>query len=157
MNRLQLIQRVRSLTRDFSESIFRQNDIIDFINESIDRFKQVIPELNGLTHLSLSTSEPSLIPESYQHMLALYSASRCFGQDERHYQSATLMNEFETKLEELRMLIENGEIKIINPDTGEEISRDNPVDFVELESYWGNAHTGVFSGEDLDDGVEGLE
>ena len=35
MNRLQIIQRVRAITRDFTNSIFREQDIIDFINEEL--------------------------------------------------------------------------------------------------------------------------
>ena len=35
MNRLDLIRRVRSLTRDFSNAIFRESDIVDYINEGI--------------------------------------------------------------------------------------------------------------------------
>ena len=138
MKRVQLINRVRSLTRDFSNSIFREQDIIDFINEGINRFKQVIPEFSSMDRLLVQDQEPTLIPESYQHLLAVYATSRCFGQDERHYQATTLMNEFETKLDELKQAIENGDITIIDPTTGEamEIGM-NAVDYINLEPYWG--------------------
>lgn len=137
MRRLEIIQRVRALTRDFSNSIFREQDIIDFINEGINRFKQVIPELNGLERLLAQQQEPTLIPDQYHHLLAVYSASRCFGQDERHYQATTLMNEFEAKLDELKQAIENGDIQIIDPDTGESIVTENENDYVDLTPYWG--------------------
>lgn len=137
MRRLEIIQRVRALTRDFSNSIFREQDIIDFINEGINRFKQVIPELNGLERLLAQQQEPTLIPDQYHHLLAVYSASRCFGQDERHYQATTLMNEFEAKLDELKQAIGNGDIQIIDPDTGESIVTENENDYVDLTPYWG--------------------
>lgn len=141
MRRLELIRRVRSLTRDFSNSIFREQDIIDFINEGIFRFKQVIPELKDLTSLLIQEQEPSLIPEEYQHLISVYSASRCFGQDERHYQATTLMNEFEVKLDELKQGIESGDIVIIDPETGEPIGDgDNVHEYVNLKSYWGSKY-----------------
>ena len=148
MNRLKIIQRVRSMTRDFSETIFRKNDIIDYINEGIDRFKQVIPELKSLKRLDSDSQQPILIPEEYRHLLAVYATARCFGQDERHYQSSTYMNEFEVKLEELKIAIENGEV-IITDEDGEEISSDIPVDYVDLEPYWG-----IGSGQKLPEGED---
>lgn len=141
--------RVRSLTRDFTNSIFRESDIIDFIDEGINRFKQVIPQLSGLTYLTSPTSEPSLIPEEYQHLLAVYAASRCFGQDERHYQSTNLMNEFEIKLEEMKNAIDVGELEIIDPDTDEVVTVESAVDYIDLSDYWSTEIT------DLDKGVDG--
>ena len=58
-------------------------------------------------------------------------------QDERHYQSTVLMNEFETKLDELKQAIENGDIVITDPKTGEEFVSTNEVDYVDLKPYWG--------------------
>lgn len=149
MQRLKLVLRVRSLTRDFTNSIFRESDIIDFIDEGINRFKQVIPQLSGLTYLTSPTSEPFLIPEEYQHLLAVYAASRCFGQDERHYQSTNLMNEFEIKLEEMKNAIDVGELEIIDPDTDEVVTVESAVDYIDLSDYWSTEIT------DLDEGVDG--
>lgn len=129
MNRTQLITRVRAFTRDFSNSIFREVDIIDFINEGIDRFKEVVPELSDMNHLTENAHFPLYLPKQYHVLLAIYSAARCFGQDERHYQATTFMNEFETKLEELRNKIENGDIVIID-DQGETISAFATTDYV---------------------------
>lgn len=136
MNRLKLIRYVRSMTRDFTEAIFREDDIVTFINEGIDRIRQVIPELRNLKHLDSNSKEPTLIPEQYRHLLGIYATSRCSGQDERNYQATTYMNEFEVKLEELRIAIENGEINIVD-ENGEEISADTSIDYVDLEPYWG--------------------
>ena len=147
MKRLELISRVRTLTRDFSNSIFREQDIIDFINEGINRFKQVMPVFKITPKLLVAEQEPKPIPEEYQHLLAVYSASRCFGQDERHYQATTLMNEFEAKLYELKQGFENGDIEIIDPITGLPMNIDNVIDYVDLKAYWGSKET------DLEEGV----
>ena len=45
MNRQQIVARVRSLTRDLSNSIFREVDVVDYINEAIDRVMQIIPQM----------------------------------------------------------------------------------------------------------------
>lgn len=130
MNRTAIIGRVRSLTRDLSNSIYREVDIVDFINEGVDRFKQVIPELRSMEHLINQTDEPRLLPDAYHALLATYASSRCFFQDEQHYQASTLMNEFEVKLGELKIGIENGDVVITQPD-GSPIEDVYREDFVE--------------------------
>lgn len=137
MTRLDLIQRVRSITRDLSNSIFREQDITAFINEGIDRFKQYIPEFSNMDYLYENTSTPTHLPSQYHHLLAVYCCSRCFSQDERHYQATTMMNEFETKLEELKAAIDGGSVVIIDPETGESVSTEYATDLVNLEPYWG--------------------
>lgn len=129
MTRGDLIQRVRAYTRDFSNSIFRELDIINFINESIDRIREIVPELSDMNYLTDNKHVPKYLPEQYHVLLAIYSASRCFGQDEQHYQSTTFMNEFETKLDELKNRIEAGDIIITN-DSGVVISTLTPTDYV---------------------------
>lgn len=130
MNRLYLIARVRSLTRDFSNSIFREADIVAFLNEGVERFKQTIPQFRNEVVLDNNNAEPLLIPNYYHHILSVYASARCFSQDERHYQATTLMNEFEVKLEELKSKIESGEIIIKDPETGEDITTTNTTDYV---------------------------
>lgn len=152
MNRLQLIERVRSLTRDLSNAIFREVDIVNYLNEGIERFQQSVPEFASLNHLNVSTDAPTLIPRQYHHLLALYSASRCFGQDERHYQASNFMNEFETKLDELKSAIESGEIAITDPDTGGVVLRVNPTGYV-VDSYFNTRRRDI----DFDNGAEGVE
>lgn len=151
MTRAQLIARVRAYTRDFSNSIFREVDVIDFINEGIDRFKEVVPELANMNHLSDNVQTPLYLPNQYHILLAVYSAARCFGQDERHYQATTFMNEFETKLEELRNKIENGDI-VITDETGKEVVVTLATDHVR-NVYFANSNSLI----DVDDGVEGVE
>lgn len=149
MQRSHIITRVRSLTRDFSNSIFRELDIIDFINEGIDRMRQAIPELQGMEYLLTTTQTPTLLPEQYHHLLSVYATARCFGQDERHYQASTHMNEFEVKLEELRTAIENGLITIVDGD-GNSVTSDLPIDYVDMKPYWNERSI------DIDNGVEGV-
>lgn len=150
MNRLDLVKRVRSLTRDFSNAIFRESDIVDYINEGINRIRQVIPELSGLEELTDNTQSPDLLPSQYHHLLALYSASRCFTQDERHYQASNFMNEFETKLDEMKVGIEEGRIKIIDPKTNQPIKSAYETDYV-TDNYFKTK-----SLTDFDKGVEGV-
>lgn len=150
MTRAQLMARVRAYTRDFSNSIFREVDVVDFINEGIDRIKEVVPELANMKYLNANTDSPLYLPNQYHILLAIYSAARCFGQDERHYQATTFMNEFETKLEELRVKIENGDITIVD-ENGKEIVADLKTDYV--RNVYFNDRTLI----DVDDGVEGVE
>ena len=120
MNRNELVSRVKSNVRDFDGNTFKEKDIINYINESIDRVKQIIPELNAMEYLNIGEDTPILLPNSYHHLLSVYSTARCFAQDERHYQAATLMNEFEVKLQSLRDDIYNGDI-IITDKYGDEL------------------------------------
>ena len=153
MKRSDMVTRVRSVTRDFSNSIFREQDIVDFINEGVDRFRQYIPELASMIYLDTRDSEPILLPTQYHHLLSVYSASRCFSQDERHYQATTLMNEFETKLDELKSNIESGQIVIVDATTGETITATFEPDYVNLKPYWNEDSVAV----NFDEGVEGVE
>lgn len=149
MKQLDLILRVRSLTRDFSNSIFREQDIVAYINEGIDRMIEVVPEFETLDYLLTSIDEPILIPKQYQHLLALYSASRCFAQDDRAYQASTFMNEFEVKLFEMLGNIQSGQLIIKDVD-GNPITIAPPEEYVK-NNYFRNNYTG-----DIDDGVEGV-
>lgn len=151
MRRIDIVARVRAVTRDFSNSIFREQDVTDFVNEGIDRFRQIIPELATLQYLLSNEDEPKLLPLQYHHLLSVYASSRCFGQDERHYQATTLMNEFETKLEELKAGIEGGQVVIKDETTGLPIESTYEPDYVNLKPYWGENHV------DEDKGVEEVE
>ena len=131
MNRLDLVLRVRSYTRDFSNVTFREQDITLYINEGIERIGQLIPELRGMVGLRKAEDVVTLLPSMYHHLLALYSAARCFEQDERHYQAGKLMNEFETKLQGLSSDVLGGEIVIIDTETGIPITRKLVVDTVQ--------------------------
>lgn len=116
MNLLDLKLRVYSYARDFTSSTFRDGDVVNYINEGIDRMRQVIPQLREMKHLKKIEDELILLPEPYHHLLSVYSAARCFEQDERHFQAGNLMNEFETKMFGLKVDIDAGDIDIIDPD-----------------------------------------
>ena len=122
VNLVQLIKRVRQYTRDFSGMTFTDDDVTAFLNEGIDRVVEIMPEFAPMLYLENTDQEPLMLPKQYHHLLAVYSASRCFFQDERHYQHSNLMNEFETKLAEVQAKIEMGQLTILDPDG-------NPVDF----------------------------
>jgi hypothetical protein len=144
MNRLDMINRVRSMTRDFTSSIFREQDITDFINEAVDRCGQIIPALKDMGYLQSNDAVPPILPPAYHNLLAIYSTSRCFGQDERHYQATTYMNEFETKMEELRLAVENGRVTLKDT-SGNTIDTSLDHDFVS-DDYFFKRHTGYDDG-----------
>ena len=135
MTRALLLNRVRQNTRDLTGTIFRAQDVNDYINEAINRVKQVIPELHVMPLLFSDADTVRILPEQYHHLLAVYATSRAFGQDERHYQSTTYMNEFEVKLDELKQKIESGQIVLVGVD-GNPIVSDNVNDYVQLPPYW---------------------
>lgn len=151
MKQSDLISRVRSLTRDLSNSIFREVDIIDFLNEGIDRIKQVIPHFEAMEYPANKDAELTYLPKQYQHLLGVYATARCFGQDERHYQASTFMNEFETKLDELKSKIEAGDI-VVKDEAGVPVVAVYATDYVD-DIYFNKRYGSV----DLDDGVEGVE
>lgn len=130
MNLKDLNQRVRSYTRDFNESIYRKQDIDNYIIEACNRLRS-IPELLTMRDPT-SLNSPTILPNEYHYLIALYSASRCFFQDEQDYRAGTLMNEFELKMEELRSKIENGEIKL-KDELGQEIKPDTSgaIDYID--------------------------
>lgn len=121
MNLQGLINKVRSFTRDFNGSIFRENDVIDFLYEAIDRVRERVPELDKMVYPPDKQTEIALMPNQYHNLLSIYSASRCMFQDEQDYRAGTLMNEFETKLEEMVGRIADGSITILDPATGQPI------------------------------------
>lgn len=146
MNLTDLIKRVRIITRDLSNSIFREEDIIDFLNEGIDRCKQVVPELKDMVYLQTKTDAPLFLPSTYHSLLSVYASSRCFAQDERNYQASTYMNEFETKMEEFKERIEYGLITIVDA-SGIKIDQTLPPIYVE-DTYF--EHTTFSSSDSFD-------
>lgn len=152
MKRVELIRRVRNLTRDLSNSIFREEDIIDYLNEGVNRCKQILPELKGMKKLVDQMQEVEILPEEYHDLLSAFSASRCFSQDERHYQATTFMNEFETKMQELQVKVQNGEVVLVGTDGIPVPTSGSSTEYVR-DIYFSKSSS--FS--DFDEGVEGVE
>lgn len=150
MKRLELMTRTRSLTRDFNSSAFRDLDVIAYINEGVGRIKQIIPQFAQMTELTYDEAVPKVLPDAYHHLLAVYSASRLFAQDERFHQASNLMNEFEVKMDELKMSITNGELIATNPD--------GTIVDLSLKPFYvlNNYFEGRDARYDKDDGVEGV-
>lgn len=123
-----LVNRVRVYTRDFTGSIYREADIDIFLREAFDRVT-IVPELATVIYPSDKLTEITIMPRAYQYLLSLYASSRCLFQDEQDYRAGTLMNEFESKFEELKSLIEGGNI-IIKDANGNAIVPDEYNDFV---------------------------
>ena len=114
MDRLELVKRVRVHVNDAQNILFTHQEIVDFINEGIDRIKQLIDELSGAKHLLKDTDVPKYLPEPFHHLLSVYASARVSAKDQRAYEAATFMNEFETKLDRLKYKIEVGEIVILD-------------------------------------------
>lgn len=123
-----LISRVRSYTNDNTASLFSTNDITDFINEAIDRLKH-IPELSNMIYLEGNDDLPTLLPQQYHYILALYSASKCFSQDEQNYLAQLFMDEFLTMITLLENGIKDGTIIIVDSQ-GNSVSLNNEFDGV---------------------------
>lgn len=135
-----LVNRTRSHLRDFTGSVFRYQDIVDFLNEAIDRVYEVIPELGNPTYLSADTDVPNPIPAPYHSLLPMYAASRCYTQDDRPYQSITFSNEFEQKVDEFRMKFEIGRVRLFDA-LGNRILPFDVTDFVETNDYFYRSRT----------------
>lgn len=151
MNRVKLISRVRSLTRDFNGVTFREQDIIDYLNEGVDRLKHLVPQLANEVYLENVLDVPVLLPLSYHYLLALYSASRCYFQNEQINQAQSLMNEFEVKVDELIASIDSGRVTILDSH-GHKVEDSVQFGYVR-DNYFSS--TGTY--DDEDDGVEGVE
>ena len=85
----------RRLLKDSTENVWTNSDITYFINQAIDIIKNTIPEY--FTSLQRVTSGNIIIDEAYELLIVLYSASKCFEQDEQDYKSSKLLNEFESR------------------------------------------------------------
>lgn len=145
MTLTKLLAKVRRNLNDQDGNIFKQIDIEDYINESIDRFRSEVYFVDE-DYLLTGEDEPVYIPKQYQHLIALYATARLFAQDERHYQASTFMNEYEVKFEEMIQSIESGQITITDAD-GEEVTASYEEDYVVNEYFTYSEIT------DLDEGV----
>ena len=124
-----LITRVRSYTRDTTGTLFTASDVRDFINEAIDKLRQ-IKELENIKHLSNDSDVIVLLPSQYHYMTAVYGASRCFSQDEQHYQAQTYMDEFMGLFSLVELGIKEGTIFIYD-ENGQIIKDTHEPDSVE--------------------------
>ena len=124
-----LITRVRSYTRDTTGTLFTASDVRDFINEAIDKLRQ-IKELENIKHLSNDSDVIVLLPSQYHYMTAVYGASRCFSQDEQHYQAQTYMDEFMGLFSLVELGIKEGTISIYD-ENGQIIKDTHEPDSVE--------------------------
>lgn len=150
MRRIDIITEVRVMTRDLTNSVFRESDIVIFVNQAIDRMKQLIPQLDAMVSLTAPNQEPIILPSKYHSLISVFATARCFGQDERHYQATTFMNEFEQKMDEFKTAIENGEIVLTDAENNP-IEGTYNVEYVDLSAYWNDSEI-----TELDEGVSGV-
>lgn len=124
----ELANRVRSYTRDTTGTLFSIEDVHSFINEGIDRLKQ-IKTLEGMDYLTQDEDVPNLLPPQYHYCLAVYGAYRCFSQDEQHYLAQTFGDEFLGLFSLIELGIKEGTI-VITDESGNPIETDNDFDAV---------------------------
>ena len=123
-----LVTRVRSYTRDTTGTLFELTDIENFINEGIDKLKQ-IKALETMATLTSDEQSVDLLPPQYHYCLAVYSASRCFSQDEQHYLAQTFAEEFNGLYDLIELGIKEGTIVIVDA-SGNIINNDTSMDGV---------------------------
>ena len=123
-----LVTRVRSYTRDTTGTLFELSDIENFINEGIDKLRQ-IKSLETMATLTNDEQSVDLLPPQYHYCLAVYSASRCFSQDEQHYLAQTFAEEFNGLYDLIELGIKEGTI-VIADDGGNPINNDISMDGV---------------------------
>ena len=112
----------------YSGDIFTQENIVDYINEGIDRFRH-IPQLEKMVALKNGEDVPILLPEQYHFLLAIYSCAMCFLQDENEYGYTQHMANFSAQYEELKQGIASGAI-IIKDSSGNQIIDENATEYV---------------------------
>lgn len=138
MNRAEIRDRVYIYTRDPQRNLYPERSVYEFINEGISRCRTYIDEFYDMPFLKYNTDIPQLLPVEYHHLLALYSAARCFDMEERFYQATQKMNEFEIKLDELRTRIRNGELIIIDAEGNPRNTLMSQDEYVSTKEYWGD-------------------
>ena len=134
MKLVNLVARVRSYTRDTTGTLFTTSDVKDFINEGIDRLRQ-IKQLEGMKNLTNDLDEPNLLPPQYHYMIAIYSAFRCFAQDEQYTPAQSYADEFEILFKTVELGIQDGRIVIVD-EANNEIKND--VDFDSVTDVYFN-------------------
>lgn len=107
-------------TRDTNSALFNNVMCTIYVNEGIDRMRQWKP-LRGMAHLVNETDEPTILPDEWHYLLALWVSSRCFDFDERFYEATEKRDEFENAFAQFRADVECGTITLYGSDG-------NPID-----------------------------
>jgi hypothetical protein len=151
------MRRARNYVRDLNGNTFRDAEVIDYINEAIDRCAQVIPELRDIPYLVEKPDVLLLIPQRFQHIVSLYAGSKLQSQDERFHQAVTLMNEFEVKLAQLHDEVLAGETQILDAE-GLRVTV-APIDEHVIDVYFEKSadDSDIDAGEEILDGNVGID
>lgn len=118
MNLKELVDMTKLYTRDSKGYMFSSANVKIFINQAIDRMKQstIFKEMK---HLDEDSAVPSVLPEHYHYLLALFASSRLYDMDERFFEGTQKRNEFEQSFHDLISDIEIGIEKIDGLDTSD--------------------------------------
>lgn len=86
----ELIDMTRFYVRDSNGLMFKEEHIIIFLNQAIDRIKQTNKIFKFLRHMVPVKNADGkyidtvvVLPQEFHYMLALFAAHRCFDNDER--------------------------------------------------------------------------
>ena len=88
-----------------------------------------------MKNLTNDLDEPNLLPPQYHYMIAIYSAFRCFAQDEQYTPAQSYADEFETLFRTVELGIQDGRIVIVDEDNNEV---KNDVDFDSVTDVYFN-------------------
>ena len=130
-----IVYMTRLYTRDNNSYVFSDTMIKMFINQGIDRIRQH-KVFSGMGYLSDASDEPTHLPSQYHYMLALFSASRCFDHDERHYEGVEKRNEFEQLFAEIISDIECGKLTVYDENGDEIVTGKTGADEVVKDAYF---------------------
>ena len=88
-----------------------------------------------MKNLANDLDEPNSLHPQYHYMIAIYSAFRCFAQDEQYTPAQSYADEFETLFKIIELGIQDGTIVIIDDDNNEV---KNDVDFDSVTDVYFN-------------------
>lgn len=129
----ELIARVRYYTNDETASLFLRENVVEYINEGIDKFRS-IPELSTMIHLVEPEDVPILLPDQYHFLIAIYACAMCFLQDENEYGYTQHFMNFTNQFNDVEQGIASGKIVILNS-LGEQIIDETKMDYVKNEYH----------------------
>lgn len=91
------IANIRRIINEKNPSLWSDPDIIAFYQEGVRRIKNGSKLLEGLTIPINPQTDSCNIHDDFSDIPEIFAASRCYEQDKQWNESATKMNEFETK------------------------------------------------------------
>jgi len=105
----EMVIETRRHLKDYTETVWTDVDIKDFINRGILMIKKQVPEYFTDLLPVYNDSYSIVIDMEYEGLPAIFAASRCFEQDEQHYRATSKRNEFESALLDMETELKNSQ------------------------------------------------